>query len=488
MRHQGSCFRRAHGALAIVAALGFLSVPADGQTSFSWPDTTVDVSRYTTIEECDAAARRVAQGVASRDEFNSGNWRDTMPVDSRERLEPQSPLVVETVRRCTARFATVESAPLAYFSNLFALYLVAGWDAKAAALVERRLAAVDPKADGELTAVIDSVARIYAAGGSSLVRPARTALAEEIIAKQSSRVNRVQRLRLYLALMFHTMPEWKTTDTARVQRVVSRAVAIADSLTEPERETLKRSRPLVFDVAIDQGQSFEQQLSAIIDETSGKGALDSLRRSTAAFVALKRDRWSRMMGSPPAAFIEPIGQRAPVIQADFWVGRGNTAGPRPSPGRVSIVAILAMGASDNYARSLIPLRRLATRFPELEITVLEQSHGHFMVLKDSITPAKEAELTKRWLESFGLNGALAMTNTEYWRLPNHDTRRIDRTGANITNYTFGKTFQHSVLGSTFLVDAEGIVVEAIHSPLARDSEEDFAELIEVLLARRKANP
>ena len=76
----------------------------------------------------------------------------------------------------SARWAPA-TAPLAEFAPLFTLYLTANRDADAAALLARRLAAVDPKrGDAERTAVIDSVVRI-----SLDAQPVRLAVAESLL-------------------------------------------------------------------------------------------------------------------------------------------------------------------------------------------------------------------------------------------------------------------------------------------------------------------
>ena len=52
---------------ALIAASTMLwCAPAGAQTRFAWPDTTVDVSRYTNVEDCSAAVARVREGITRR--------------------------------------------------------------------------------------------------------------------------------------------------------------------------------------------------------------------------------------------------------------------------------------------------------------------------------------------------------------------------------------------------------------------------------------
>ncbi len=75
---------------------------------------------------------------------------------------------------------------------------------------------------------------------------------------------------------------------------------------------------------------------------------------------------------------------------------------------------------------------------------------------------------------------MAVTNTDYWRLPSHDRRRINNETANEVNYTFGGRFPVGERNS-YLVDQDGLLVHI--REMNRYSEADFAELIEILLER-----
>src|SRR5690606_17794341 len=95
----------------------------------------------------------------------------------------------------------------------------------------------------------------------------------------------------------------------------------------------------------------------------------------------------------------------------------------------------------NCARVLVPLRRFSERFPDVEITIVAHTFGYFKYLKDGITPEREAELTRQWLDSFGISAPLAVTDTKYWRLPNYDGRRVNERAKNHIQYAFGGTWE-----------------------------------------------
>src|SRR5690349_7128206 len=141
---------------ALGAGFGLAITSAPAQTRFSWPDTAVDVARYTEVTECLAATARVTNSIhAARDRLVSP---DTLPFDVKQRMEePRSAEEIATAQRCAARFS-VATTPLYEFAPLVTLYLRANRDADATALLSRRLAAVDPKhQDAGRTAVIDTM-------------------------------------------------------------------------------------------------------------------------------------------------------------------------------------------------------------------------------------------------------------------------------------------------------------------------------------------
>ena len=477
----------AAGAVAIAAA------PGAGQTLFMWPDTAVDVSKYTTVEECAAAIGRVHRIVTAQQLQATGAWRDTMPFDPAERMQPRPLQVTETARRCMQRFAAADTMPIEAYRFLVPLYLSAGWDDRARTLVDRRLAVTKPNDDAALLAVIDTIANLY----SVVAEPPRHDLLWEILWEQAARVSdRVTRFKVLARLLRWTtdLPE---ADLLREQQTVLRVVALFDSLTVRERARFLEdaSSPFPPHSNVD---VLRERLHALLEAEYGKEVLlDSLRRSTAAFGRLKRMTWARATGLPPDSYREPIGMRAPALEGEIWLGCGTQCGTRPTLGRVALVVFVSHGdcvgavtspgdvaSQGNCARALIPLRRLQEQFPQLEITIAARTRGFFGYLKEGITEQQEAELTRRWLDSFGLERAvLIMSSTPYWRLPAPDSRRIESSTANQDAYSFGGTWPVTDR-LAFLIDQDGMIVRSL--PMARENARELAELIEILLERERA--
>lgn len=485
------------GLLALGAALW--AVPAGAQTRFDWPDTTVDLASYTTIEECRAAVGRTLRSAEAREELTTGIWPDTMPLDSVEALGPRNlrAPVTETARRCAARFGNADSVSLDDFGPLVRLYLQAGWDDRARSLIDRRLAAIGPSDDDERAAVIDSVISVLGGFGGEIGRR-RSEMAWDLIESELPKVaDRVKRLTIYVQMsMFVSKahPDSALMRMAGVSRTIS---GILDSLTDREMDELVSKYGILAE-GIDDAGDFVHRYYAMLNMTLGEQTfLDSLRRSTAAYVKLRLDNWTRATGlrAETYGFGNPLGEHAPPLEADIWVGYDPAKGPRPAPGRISLVVFVNSHECNgtitrsyemygNCASVLEPLARLEDRFPELDITVVAESHGYFLYLKDGITPEKEAQLTKRWLEAHGVDAPLAMTTSASWRLPDPDGRRLSRPTDNRTNYSFGGKWEMGS-GKALLIDADGTVVHG--REMNRWSTfEEYGAMIEILLERQVA--
>jgi hypothetical protein len=142
------------------------------------------------------------------------------------------------------------------------------------------------------------------------------------------------------------------------------------------------------------------------------------------------------------------------------------------------------------ARSLIPLRRLMERFPALEVTVVAKAHGFFKYLKDSVTLEREAALTKRWLESYGVTAALAMSAPDSWKLDSPDGRTIRSQTANERNYSFGRTAPGAnrpllANSAAYLVDEDGLIVH-VRQMNRHAVGEDYEKFVQILLERQVA--
>ncbi len=476
--------------LVAVICVGCLASPVTAQTLFQWPDTVVDVARYTSVEECLAAVGRVRRGVERSERLT--RWRDTMPFDPQEKLVPAATPVKETAVRCAARFAE-PAVDVKDFAPLLELYVAASRDSDAAALVTRRLAGV--RIAKSRASAVDSAVAIYLQA-----QPARLAAAEELLSQRiRGSVDRIERLDTWGQLMEAAQ---MVGDTARARRAAQAVLATFDTLTPAERHS-------------ERWEQFESKfltvlgsrlllLEAVIVVAGEQPILDSLRRSTASYVNLLQSVWAQTTGLRRESFPYPYGERAPRVAADFWFPPHAPDAPdasRPSHGRVSVVEFLARccgeeaggtgGLSDDelveggvHAGVFAVLRRLAIRFPDLDITLVTKTQGYaWYALMESLTD--EANWLHSLVESEHppQGAALAVATTPFWRLPAPDGRRINTPVANDTSYSFGKRFNPGDRAMAFLFDKDGLLVQAEEGGFAGSDESKLGHIIDVLLHR-----
>lgn len=460
-------------ALALALALG-LGAPAVGaQTRFVWPDTTVDVTKYKTPEECLAAARRIRSGLERR--LDRAGRRDTLPIDPQEALRPAPAPVIATSARCAARFP-VATANLADFAPLLQLYLDANRDADAKTLVARRLSKVPETAARERIAASDSAVEMYLGA-----RPERLDAAEELlVARARGGADRLDRMELYWRLMNAANG---AGDTARARRAARWIVAAADSLTKADRESDKFTT---------MGESTGGNLvvfGAVQVLVGVQTMLDSLRHSTAAMVNMERNMWARFMNERPEALPLPIGEKAATIAAEYWFPREAGGAPHPAPGRVSVIAFADQADCVRHDENtgevvdicgflLSQVRRLSERFPALDVTIVSATRGSFAYAPPP-SPAEEATLIQHWIEAYRIpRAAIAVSSTPFWNLPSPDGRRINKPTPNLTAYSFHKSWDPVRIGR-YLVDQDGIIVDVLFN------QEAVPQFIDVLLQRQK---
>lgn len=485
--------RRMRAEVVLGLLVGCLITPAArAQLSFTWPpDSTRDVARYQSAEECLAA---VGQANDEADNSYAGAMRDTLPdTRARELADANAPLpesVQGLARRCSARFPAA-TVSLTAFAPLVSLFLAAGRDSDADALVERRLEAVPAAAEAERVAVLDTVVHLYARSGQfgvdrdyplpQFVRPVRLAAAERALGA----LMRLKSAKWQTRLFDNTtlaLNAWFLGDTVRQRRLGEQAIELASALTPADRRTNDF-----------QGMKLALDFAAIY--ATRPMLLDSLRQSTGAYIALYKSIWERI-GGPGTTLGRPLGEAAPPLEANFWFHRPDSTVSRPVKGKVNLVVFLnAKGCFAEFITMTRPqcqtttarLRRLATQFPTVEITLMAATRGWFSLATPPATPAAEAALLARtWLDEEHLPGALGVVATDFWRLPGFDRRRVDRDDLNETHYSFGQGWSvagsrqmESIEATAFLLDQNGIVVETSHTV----DERQLSELISILLSR-----
>lgn len=500
-------------------ALGWGPVSAAAQTRFVWPDTIVDYATYATVEECLAGAEAAKLQMVAHERLTA--WRDTMPFDPRVdgnmgALQPLPAPVVTAARRCATRFKAADSTlgryPLSY---LMPLYLMAGLDAEAKALVDRRIAAsrkAGPAAadsalqrqarrvgkqwtgpDGLLPSVEDSALKFYLEA-----QPFRRAAIEEIFA---ARLRGAQTAADRMGMLLNLL------DVAARAQDTAQAVARATQLAAELKHAMATEREKILDengrfrISTTDTASLpklaQPAAEAVVEWLYQQELIDSLRRGTPQWVAARRAVWTRLISAEQAEMAVQDFKLEPVspIKADFWFRHGTGEDTvRPTPGKVGLVYgvdnIWCVGLADSPEGrlsgerddcwdSFAALRRLAQRFPELQVTIVVRTHRAmgYSAYPDS---TQEAELIRRWLhEGQRLPGALAVVVTPFSRLPDPDRRLL--------NVPMSPGSGQQASG---LIDRVGLAVSAPTTlalrGLNRTTEGEYAKLIAILLQQPAA--
>ena len=456
-RSSGSLPRRLRvlvRAIALVLALTIVR-SAKGQVQFAWPEAPGDVARYTWVEKCLAATTRVRDSVT---------WWNSSPSDT-----VSSTLAIDVARRCAARYPA-QTASLRDFALVFELYLHAALDADARTLLARRLASLRGIADvRERALVLDSTIIRYV-----FARTARLAPAESLLIEASrlpdSAFTLEHRVRGYARLMDMGR---QLGDTMYARRGAEGLAKIAAGLTPAQQRSQWYSRN-------GKGRVYDA-----LDYLSASAYLDSLRVSTAAYVALKQANLAKASGERGGMLPFPIGETAPPLEGAVLFGRDSAAGARPGRGKIALVAFLRQGCASELCDAAIygAFRRVGQRFPTVELTIVAQTFGYFG--EEAPLPENEEAqlLRKRVLERRRTPGALTVEATPFTRLPEPDRRRINRQPPNVSNYSFGRAVADRQ--AVFVVDERGTIIDGFYlNQFFPPRERELVALVEILVKRK----
>ncbi len=386
--------------------------PISAQTLFQEPPSAEDYSRYTTAEQCLAAVARLTYEI---NKSETANW-DTMPPGNTWRLTPWPETVRISAAHCRDR-KLVLAAPLEDFRWLFELYLVTDRQSDANALLQRRLSELGEQFDSERAQVLKHLVFTYANA-----RPIRLAEADSLwavvesfpqpIVSGQEKVDGLVKLRNLAS---------ELGDTVRAMDLAYRMKTVFTQLSEDEKKSLWT---LVF------GRLIASENIAFLNFAE---RMDSLRKSTSAYIAITNAQDQEMAGLLGFNATNPrVGRSVVPIQTDFWFpDRPNT--PRPSNGKISVVWPVnercGQGAREaGFGRCqgmFATLRRIRQRYPSIEITVLSHTVGYFLDQAPP-TPKHEAELLRDWLlRDQRIPGYLAVEEMKYLTLPAPDGRTVN---------------------------------------------------------------
>ncbi len=478
------------------------------QTRFAIPDTTPDFSRYRSPEQCLAAGKRLGLEATRALPY----WPDSMPVLRREALDSLPASVREIVRRCMNKFnPDSASTNLLAYDLWMELYLMAGQDEIASSIAERRLVTTEWNASDSTqnrNEILEAIADLY-----GRVRPLRLAQINALASYFTGpdRPSNIEHLLTGYGWLFDY--NRNAGDTAVTQSIATEIVTLSATMTEEQKSTeyYRNGR-----------RSGSQIVMGALDFLSRNTQLDSLRKSSASYLAVKRANWEKARSPGSGKMPSVVGETAPPLTGEFIFapsgerlhaavgGPGSSTGSstssstgvtvsRPTRGKVSIVVFLYGGCraetpsspgkvrpsfSEECQAAYIIMHRLARQFPEVEITIASRTTGYVGDTRP-LTPAEEADVLQSWwLGYHRLPATLIIANTQFFRLEKYDRRRIDVPVDNTTQYLFGNERARELPNKhAFVIDVDGTVLEA--GILNRGNEQRFREVLEIITKRPK---
>jgi hypothetical protein len=450
--------------LTLALALGAMSsAPAalPAQLTFAPPAAPANVAGYRHVDECLVASARVRDSVDSW----GGLLADTLAAV--DRRKPQASLAPsrDVARRCADNIEQGDGG-LADFAPWFELYLRAGRDDRAEALLERRLAAIAPAAVAERVAVLDSVVSI-----AVQLRPARLVMAERALDLRDQHDSIVPPTKLYMSPFGLMLQAQIVGEREAAIRAAQRMVRLDERATPATRERAIGRVQMLF------------MARTLISMDSALAALRT--QGTDAYVAIRRDSWARASGELPEALAIPIGEPAAEVEADVWIGERDGDGPRPTKGRVSLLLFIPTRCDDRCPTGIATLRRIVERFPELQVTLMASTEGQVNPLLTPTVAEEAAVLRETLVACHRLPGAIAVEDAHPWYLPAPDGRRIEMPTPNEEAYGFGQVAWFAGRFSAFVVDREGTIIEhqMLGNPVTGAVTEDImTTIIEILFA------
>ncbi len=397
--------------VALLFACVALSEPVSAQTLFRWPDARVDVTKYSYLENCYAAVKRVSDSLNVDEQVLS----DTVEQTNGKTARPLASAVIEIADRCLSRY-DVSQIPLTEAFLAQELYLMAGRDRDAALIIQRRLAAVPVMDTVARAHVMDSIVRRYLRA-----TPIRLGLGQSFtdsIMALGATVPITLRSGINLAVFFAARSNY---DWPVMQASGNSFLQIMSGRTDEDR--MHPAAPLMNSYAAGVSRTlFQAEL------------LDSLKSSTAAFVNLQNRMYTAV--TKESSYDRTIGEPVATLNGDFWFPDSAKKESYPRRGRTTLMYFdqaAHTSTSDYQVRHAI-LRRIGKAFPEIDIVVVANTEGYFGNIEPP-TPEEEAvHIDTLLTKFFNLPGVLTVTSRPFIPLLAPDRRKITQPTENVTSY------------------------------------------------------
>lgn len=477
--------------ITLLSAIGILlTTSVQSQTRFVTPDTAIDVSRYTTVEQCMSLRGRLN----TREVRQLPYWQDTVELTNSEKRYAYPTPVSDTLAMCGSKFSAndVNYNNYSEYADWITFFYDVGRDDEAMAIINVML----NKSEWDLK---DTTGRHnvipYILSAIQAAKPLRWDTFLKIaksIDDPDAEVPWYIKAEIY-SMLFNLASDMN--DTAVQHYAAEKTVAIEKTLSpQDKRSTFWSWR----------GRHYSLQAMEFIHHAE---MLDSLRANAKAYVAFRNAYWENIRGENSDKLPDNVGETAQPLSGDFGFKRVNDTVIRitdvpvvlPKEGKPNMIVFLEISCESNtpafrgkYHRdynggaACLPLytilKRIHKRFPETEIAVVSMTDG-FIGRTQPLSPEEEAvQKSDWWLNTHKLPATLVISEQKFFRLPLPDGRRVDEQNDNISNYLFKPRYERIPSGMTYLVDVDGTILHS--SSLNRWTEKKFSELLGTIGERR----
>ena len=435
--------------VVLAAVLSATASTAYGQIRSDWAPFDARYPSYTTSYECRAAVARTSRIASGLQDYDTFSVR---AITARLRVSKETKATVE---QCLRRIV-IDSLPRLELMPMMGLYLLAGRDKDAEAMVQRML-------NGQWKPVpTDTVSALRAAYFDGPNGAKHKAIIHHVAA--TTYLNAVP---ARFSAAFSHVDAVERLGTEERSVLVSQYYAIFRMARDlGDSAVVRRSSQRIVDIGKNMGTSERQNVAgllfAIRQHVTAQTRFDSLRLNTEAYVALQKkqlhefDAADRLLGTPMDS-----------LQGEF---RFPAAPVSPTPGKITVVVV--PGARPLSPYTVFPmLRRLKQKHTDLEILFVSRTGGQWGT--HLFEPAQHAEMQRRWVQDFlKMPFSVLIEQSKPWRLPDPDRRLIYGTTPNTEKYR----------DRLWLVDRAGTIV--YYAPISREPEAELDQLIAVLRQQR----
>ncbi len=386
---------------------------------------------------------------------------DTMPTEARMLIARSFSPAQDVAKRCMHRFSEAE-IPLNNLRLAQQLYLLAGQDAEASAIVLRRLSMTTTADSAQRVAVLDSVIREY------LYAPPPRFDSLLPFMDEITRLRDFSTLRGVIEFSnryFNMLSQAESYDRQDIvqqygKRFLSIMGARIDSSSPEEANRIRR------------------MISGINSMAFRAEFMDSLRISTAAYTRAQQQKMIAFTPNGSTGYRIFSESRSPIITGDFVFPVSAQNDHFPRLGTVTLIVLLS-GDQRNGGAAILginsKIRRLKKQFPKLDIVLVAATEGA-LVPSPPPSPEKEAAVFQDMLLRYAkLPATLIVSKRPFARMPDPDRRVIGEP----TELEIQTGLSLSVFGNAILVDKNGFTVKGMNLLVARD--DDLSEIVQAVM-------